>query len=255
MDDTALARLELCLARQLESPKCGGLSDPVAICSSWTTKSCVPLYSMRDSCFVRLSGRLQIMRSRPIRTGVTMKLSTVYARFYKSFNFDHLRKASRTAEPKGEWEMFRGAWYPYVEVQLDSRITTIVGANESGKSHLLTAIEKAVSGTGFEQRDLCRYANALVEAVNDQLERYLNFKKWWVQDRDFSLRVTPREHELVFTIRDRTGTEYTFDERSSGLKFFLSYLIQAQSHRPQTDRKSILLMDEPDTYLASDKIL
>jgi len=385
-----------------------------------------------------------------------MRLSTVYARFYKSFNFDHLRKASTNAQPKGEWEMFRDGWYPYVEVEFDSRITTIVGANESGKSHLLSAIEKAVSGTGFEQRDLCRYspffsverestcwphlglgwtmvepdeasaiaaitgtvgvefdhfmmfretpealdiwipdptkgwtkhkvadlsaarrvtevlpkpfrimpdvalppavplhwladrdvepsnivdrrtratlldvastfsqmfgddkifvanapsirlalspiadavrearrvqgaekslalardlllklgnveparfkdlreaitdgkegyANALVEAVNNQLERYLNFKKWWVQDRDFSLKVTPREHELVFTIRDRTGTEYTFDERSSGLKYFLSYLIQAQSHRPQTDRESILLMDEPDTYLSAE---
>lgn len=352
--------------------------------------------------------------------------------------------------------MFREGWYPYVEVDLDGRITTIVGANESGKSHLLSAIEKAVSGEGLEQRDLCRYspffsverastcwphlglgwtrlesdeavkiaevagaandsfnhfmmfretpdtldiwlpvdgegwkkhrvsaakasaalaavlpkpfhivpdvalpaavplawladdgtplsnladrrkratlfdtplsvwdlfsndqnwasgatrirkaltplatamrdgsyaksddkslalardlllklgnveparlrdlreaiadgkegyANAIVEAINEQLERYLNFKKWWVQDRDFSLKVTPREHELVFTIRDRTGTEYTFDERSSGLKYFLSYLIQAQSHRPQTDRESVLLMDEPDTYLSAE---
>ena len=384
-----------------------------------------------------------------------MRLSTVYARFYKSFNFDHLRKASPKGEPKGDWEMFRGAWYPYVEVDFDNKITTIVGANESGKSHLLSAIEKAVSGEGFEQRDLCRYspffsveqgagcwphlgigwtkvepheaeqiarvaksqtsfehfmmfwetpdlldlwipdadgnwskhqvarndavklttgvlpkpfrimpdvalpaavpmawlnspdgqptsridrrsratllnsvfdlgrllvddstaqtngprirqllsplvdahrletsskdgerslhlargllidlarvdparlselheaiadgkegyANALVEGVNDLLERNLNFKKWWVQDRDFSLKVTPREHELVFTIRDRTGTEYTFDERSSGLKYFLSYLIQAQSHRPQSDRESILLMDEPDTYLSAE---
>ncbi|MER8603367.1 AAA family ATPase [Mesorhizobium sp. M1233] len=385
-----------------------------------------------------------------------MRLSTVYARFYKSFNFDHIRKATPYAQPKGDWEMFRDAWYPYVEVEFDSRITTIVGANESGKSHLLSAVEKAVSGIGFEQRDLCRYspffsvereatcwphlglgwsmvesdeaeaianvagakdvkfdrfmmfretpealdiwipdpdkgwkkhvveassvaqpladilpkpfrimpdvalpaavplhwlangdaqpssisdrrqrttllevagsfaemlgddkifaanapnirlalspianalrearrvdgaekslalardlllklgnveparlkdlreaiadgkegyANALVEAINEQLERYLNFKKWWVQDRDFSLKVTPREHELVFTIRDRTGTEYTFDERSSGLKYFLSYLIQAQSHRPQTERESLLLMDEPDTYLSAE---
>lgn len=388
--------------------------------------------------------------------GEKMRLTTVFARFYKSFNFDHLRKASPKAEPKGEWEMFREGWYPYVEVELDGRITTVVGANESGKSHLLSAIEKAVSGKGFEQSDLCRYspffsverastcwphlglgwtrlepdearsiaaiassthdkfdhfmmfretpevldiwlpsegegwrrhrvdasraaaalaavvpkpfrimpdvalpaavplawladegaplsgiadrrkraelfdavpkiwdmfvsdqtwatgapqvrqaltplanamrdgrdakaddkslalardlllklgnveparlrdlrnaiadgkegyANAIVEAMNEQLERYLNFKKWWVQDRDFSLKITPREHELVFTIRDRTGTEYTFDERSSGLKYFLSYLIQAQSHRPQTDRESILLMDEPDTYLSAE---
>lgn len=87
-----------------------------------------------------------------------MRLASVYARFYKSFNFDHLRKASSNAEPKGDWELFRGGWYPYVEVDFDSRITTIVGANESGKSHLLSAIEKAVSGKGFEQRDLCRYS-------------------------------------------------------------------------------------------------
>ncbi|MER8910443.1 hypothetical protein NKH99_22660 [Mesorhizobium sp. M0854] len=141
-----------------------------------------------------------------------MRLSTVYARFYKSFNFDHIRKATPHAQPKGDWEMFRDAWYPYVEVEFDSRITTIVGANESGKSHLLSAVEKAVSGIGFEQRDLCRYspffsvereatsrdlllklgnveparlkdlreaiadgkegyANALVEAINEQLER------------------------------------------------------------------------------------
>ncbi|WP_155936701.1 hypothetical protein [Mesorhizobium ciceri] len=87
-----------------------------------------------------------------------MRLSTVYARFYKSFNFDHIRKATPQAQPKGDWEMFRDAWYPYVEVEFDSRITTIVGANESGKSHLLSAVEKAVSGIGFEQRDLCRYS-------------------------------------------------------------------------------------------------
>ncbi len=384
-----------------------------------------------------------------------MKLSTVYARFYKSFNVDHVRKASGGA-PKGEWEMHEGKWHPYVEVLIDGRITTVVGANESGKSQLLSAIEKAVTGEGFSQRDLCRYcdffgverdrvswphlgvawtdltpdevaavaaaaempaegvdrfmmfregpdlltlwlpgeagqwrskalsaaaakaftrdwlprpyriysnialpdsaplawlehgdaapvsatsrreradlfagatavrsywtgdasvfqsyaapileafnpfvqsvrvvptadekkalelarsllvdlsrveptrfgdlaeaiadgdegfANGITEKINEQLERHLNFKKWWVQDRDFSLRVTPREHELVFTIRDRTGTEYTFGERSNGLRFFLSYLIQSQAHRPVASRETIMLMDEPDTYLSAE---
>ncbi len=384
-----------------------------------------------------------------------MKLSTVYARFYKSFNVDHVRKASGGA-PKGDWETYEGKWHPYVEVNIDGRITTIVGANESGKSQLLSAIEKAVTGEGFSQRDLCRYcdffgverdrvawphlgvawtdltpeeaaavaetagmssdgldhfmmfregpdhltlwlprdqgqwaskvlsvseaasftrdwlprpyriysnialpdsvslawlehgdatgaqttsrreradllagaasvrpfwtgepsmfqsyaapilqafdpfvraasaelskketkalelarsllidlsrveptrfgdlaeaiadgdegfANGITERINAQLEKHLNFKKWWVQDRDFSLRVTPREHELVFTIRDRTGTEYTFGERSNGLRYFLSYLIQSQAHRPVASRETIMLMDEPDTYLSAE---
>ncbi|MBD8737614.1 ATP-dependent nuclease [Sphingomonas sp. CFBP 13706] len=378
-----------------------------------------------------------------------MRLSTVFARFYKSFNYDRIRKARPDGKPRGDWEVFRGQWFPYVEVRIDERLTTVVGANESGKSHLLSAIEKAVSGKGFVRRDLCRYseffgvteeeacfphlgvawsgvtpeewegirnvlglsgptsttfmmfregpdlltvwtplsdgwqpheldqatasrfatllpatfrihsdvalpdsvpfswivsgnpaggrrirpslldrvssltsmvggdassvsvnavgifgvlrplidemgqnesagdrraldlarsllvdlagidpvavgelanaiadgaegyANALVERINAQIEQALNFRRWWVQDRDFSLRVATREHDLVFTIRDRTGTEYTFAERSSGLKYFLSYLIQSQAHRPITSER-ILLMDEPDTYLSAE---
>lgn len=381
-----------------------------------------------------------------------MKLSRVYARFYKSFNFDNIQKAAGHG-PKGDWEMFGDVWYPYVEVGVDERITAIVGANESGKSHLLTAIEKAITGEDLTPRDVCRYsdlfrverggrhwphvgvawsevstaeasiiaeatggpegftsfkmfregpdnliiwlptamgstrydvpaevardlckqvfpqpfrvdpnvalpssvplawlananagplalgsrrerttllasarqlssylsgdantvsqngaavfnllrplydlqqapqasarenelqlaaellfdlaeidrarfgdladaiadgydgyANAITQEINAQIERRLNFRRWWVQDRDFSLRVSPREHELVFTIRDRTGTEYTFDERSGGLKYFLSYLIQSQAAR-QSGRGRILLMDEPDAHLSAE---
>lgn len=387
-----------------------------------------------------------------------MKLKKVYARFYKSFNFDHLRKAHPDAKEK-LWESFRGNWYPYIEVPIDQDITTIVGANESGKSHLLSAIKKAITGKGFKQLDLCRYspffnveqgqecwphlgvewshiapgdaeilrkslaggpasfdallmfretpsslavylpdgsggfyseklegdaalafgkdvlpqpfeiqpdvalpnsiplawlldptsinsaltsrrmrstliesiavvatswasnptqfaqhaptfytnldpffgangklghpdektpeeslklarslllrladidlgrlkdlsgaiadgedghANALVTRINDQLAKKLNFPKWWVQDRNFSLRVTPREMDLVFTVSDRTGTEYTFSERSSGLKYFLSYLIQSQARDRSQKHPEILLMDEPDTYLSAE---
>lgn len=382
-----------------------------------------------------------------------MRPKTAYARFYKSFNFDHSRKLDRRVEQR-PWEAFRGRFYPYVTVEFDPKITTVVGANESGKSHLLGVIKKAITGSGIEQRDLCRYSpyfgvsrgqqcwphvgvgwdavshdeaaaiaevigsdnssfnrflmfreepskltlwlpgknhtfdpvpldedqtrrlegivpkpfeidnqialpnsipfsfmkdggeaplaafsrskieeliatvtqlgsslsnekalqqqagqvsaklgkfaapmadelsptelkslelgrsllltlgeidpnslaelangidqqqdgyvGGLLEAVNQQLERKLNFKRYWVQDRDFSLRVATRDRELVFMISDRTGTVYTFSERSSGLKFFLSYLIQAQIHRPDTGRESILLMDEPDTYLSAE---
>ncbi|MCB2062418.1 MAG: ATP-binding protein [Novosphingobium sp.] len=382
-----------------------------------------------------------------------MKLKTAYARFYKSFNFDHARKLDERVA-KQPWEIFRDRFYPYVTVELDPRITTVVGANESGKSHLLGVIRKAITGEGIEQRDLCRYspffgvslgqrcwphvgvgwdkvtkdeaariaellkientsfrrflmfrespeiltvwtpngqdfskhelseeqtqaftrmvphtfeinsnialpnsvpfsflesggdalaatysrfmierlvgaigsvkpilsggassvqqnaekvANALagfaepisnhvddatlkslelgrsllltlgeidpdsltelslgidqqhdgyvgglLEAVNQQLDRKLNFRRYWVQDRDFSLKVSTRDRELVFVISDRTGTVYTFSERSSGLKYFLSYLIQTQIHRPSSGQESILLMDEPDTYLSAE---
>jgi AAA ATPase domain len=382
-----------------------------------------------------------------------MKLSQAFARFYKSFNFDHVRKLD--AKDHMPWDYFRGQCYPFVRVPIDARITTVVGANESGKSHLLGAIKSAITGRDMERRDLCRYspyfgvaqgqrcwphvgvgwtqlsleeaeaigaiaqvadtgfdrfvlirespddthlwipgsegawtnaqldavarealeallpqpflikpevalpnaipfayilngaaapraevsrsaaraildaapslqswlgndpghaqnhtgqifsllhpllqpaeealsanelasyelgrrllvelgeidpegledlaravdksdegyANGLLRSVNQQLERKLNFRRYWVQDRDFSLRTVLRHRELAFTISDRTGTEYTFSERSSGLRYFLSYLIQAQVHQPTSARESILLMDEPDTYLSAE---
>jgi hypothetical protein len=60
-----------------------------------------------------------------------------------------------------------------------------------------------------------------------------------------------RDYDLVFTITDRTGTEYSFNERSVGLKYFLSYYIQYRSHEPHKYKFEILLMDEPDAYLSS----
>jgi hypothetical protein len=83
------------------------------------------------------------------------------------------------------------------------------------------------------------------------LRGILNVSRWWSQDPEFQLRVSPREHELVFTIRDRTGTDYSFTERSKGLRFFLSYYVQLLSHGRPANRKEVLLMDEPDAYLSA----
>ncbi len=60
-----------------------------------------------------------------------------------------------------------------------------------------------------------------------------------------------RDYDLVFTITDRTGTEYSFEERSQGLRYFLSYYIQYRSHEASPSGSEILLMDEPDAYLSS----
>lgn len=93
--------------------------------------------------------------------------------------------------------------------------------------------------------------NALIQEMNKSIARHLNISKWWSQDEDFQLRVSPREHELVFTIRDRTGTDYSFSERSRGLTYFLSYYVQLRSHNRPADRPEVLLMDEPDAYLSA----
>ncbi|MEH1908211.1 AAA family ATPase [Nostoc sp.] len=95
------------------------------------------------------------------------------------------------------------------------------------------------------------YANGIIEKINRQLAINLNFPNYWVQDRKFCLKVMARDYDLVFTITDRTGTEYSFDERSQGLQYFLSYYIEYRSHEPHPNKTEILLMDEPDAYLSS----
>jgi predicted ATPase len=95
------------------------------------------------------------------------------------------------------------------------------------------------------------YANGIIEKINRQLSTNLNFPNYWVQDRNFCLKVMARDYDLVFTITDRTRTEYSFDERSQGLRYFLSYYIQYRSHESHPNKSEILLMDEPDAYLSS----
>ncbi|GAA1748587.1 AAA family ATPase [Aeromicrobium alkaliterrae] len=92
---------------------------------------------------------------------------------------------------------------------------------------------------------------AVVKIINDAIRANLNIQRWWTQDRAFDLMVEPREQELAFVIQDRTRSKYSFDERSQGLRFFLSYFVQITAHRLQNRRPDILLLDEPDAYLSS----
>jgi predicted ATP-dependent endonuclease of OLD family len=400
-----------------------------------------------------------------------MRLKSVFIRFYKSFNYDHIRKIEVDKERMRPWECLNDNFYPFVEISIDPQITAVVGANESGKSHLLTAIEKGMTGisadchNGLEitRKDFCRYSHfyqstidepelpdfgfeltdigdsinlikelnevdknfdrlflfrfhsskfiiyiskkgengfdefpieripegflpnifridsrvalpdsisikrliqgryesndqwqlsgrelsfraidsvpeiktvidkiisstaqvvstifptikeevqkiddslriadiawreeelkrkmqefnlaydlifkiarisvkdiemmyeslregdtgivqSVVKNINNALKKQLNLIQIWSQDNDFELRVVPRDHELNFVISDRTGREYSFDERSSGLRHFLSYYVQYLTH-DYSDKPEILLMDEPDAFLSGE---
>lgn len=363
-----------------------------------------------------------------------MKLARVDVRFFRSFNFDFERKARHDSDP-APWED-REPWYPYVRVPLEPDITAIVGANESGKSQLLKALQAAITGNPIRREDFCRYSEeysvqadeirlpefgaafkledgeqvqgvpslrdarefalyrpgsdepflvvdgeriklspaqlnklvaalpetfelktgvaipdsvsiaeltgekrtrlhdrrqrtsifdrifalkepteaavgqvvapslappaddasvdaevrrrdefelarmllvdaaridprafvelrealasgregqveAVVGAMNSAIRDNLNVQRWWTQDREFDLILEAREHELAFTIRDRTGSTYSFAERSQGLRYFLSYFVQLTAHRLTQLQPDILLLDEPDAFLSS----
>jgi energy-coupling factor transporter ATP-binding protein EcfA2 len=361
-----------------------------------------------------------------------MRVHQVWIRFYKSFNFDYELKATPGAKPL-PWQQTEDGWMPHVRIPIEPDITAVVGANESGKTHLLDAIKIVLTGEGLLQRDFCRSSslfsvehgsrlfpevgatlvlddreaeliddqgiprlkngdllllrpspntavavdqeaervpltpeqvialqalmphphelatdialpdsvsiarlannggpplagrkkrfalwsllasvssaeevtknagnlaalvadtesqeskeqqlgtdlllkiarieessfkelqsaiadereglvNGLIQEMNNSIARHLNVSRWWSQDPEFQLRVSPREHELVFTIRDRTGTDYSFTERSRGLRYFLSYYVQLLSHDRPDSKPEVLLMDEPDAYLSA----
>ncbi|STZ72591.1 Predicted ATPase [Mycolicibacterium fortuitum] len=376
-----------------------------------------------------------------------MRLCAIYARFFRSLNYDYIRASSETYEPD-PWDATpSGADYPFVRLRLRPDITTVVGGNESGKSQMLCAISAALTGEGFDRSDFCRYstffgvdktllvpefgaeftditssdlttieqmtglenlgpaqrvaifrmnvtpklriylrqdgiwtapahikapkllrsigvpapfsidtdvplpdsvpleylvtgkastalgrnflrrvwdrfldnhswfdsqttvtersgevadafadtrridddelrkfalaadlllkvadldqslfaelqkavrtqngyANSIVDTINAELAKALNFPHWWSQDSRFELFVALHEYHLIFMIRDRTGRSYGFDERSDGLKYFLSYFVQYLAHQPPEDGggPELLLMDEPDRFLSS----
>ncbi len=95
------------------------------------------------------------------------------------------------------------------------------------------------------------YIEGLVSIWNTEIEERLHLSHYWQQDDLFSLRIDFKQGVLFFEITDKTGSIYTFRERSSGLRYFLSYYIQAKALELSiADKNAIILMDEPDSFLS-----
>jgi predicted ATPase len=96
------------------------------------------------------------------------------------------------------------------------------------------------------------YIEGQVSKWNDEIADQLNLSHFWRQDEKFTLRVNYKDGIVYFEIQDKTNSIYTFKERSSGLKYFLSYYIQAKAlEMSSRNRNSIILMDEPDSALSN----
>lgn len=95
------------------------------------------------------------------------------------------------------------------------------------------------------------HADGLTAKWNREIDEKLNLAHYWQQDDSFALRVNYKQGILYFEITDKTGATYTFKERSSGLRYFLSYYIQAKAlESTSRGRNAIVLMDEPDSFLS-----
>jgi hypothetical protein len=95
------------------------------------------------------------------------------------------------------------------------------------------------------------FVERLVGEINHRLDETLDLTHFWQQDDQFHLSVDYKSGFFFFEITDKTGAKYTFNERSSGLRYFLSYYIQAKAiERANEQTGSIVLMDEPDSFLS-----
>ncbi|WP_207397527.1 AAA family ATPase [Bremerella alba] len=95
------------------------------------------------------------------------------------------------------------------------------------------------------------YVEGQIAKWNEGLHDVLNLSHFWHQDEQFKLTVNYKDGVVYFEIHDKTECIYTFNERSSGLKYFLSYYIQAKAmDMSGRSKKSIILMDEPDAALS-----
>ncbi len=95
------------------------------------------------------------------------------------------------------------------------------------------------------------HADSLTAKWNREIDERLNLSHYWQQDDLFAVRVNFKQGILYFEITDKTGATYTFRERSSGLRYFLSYYIQAKAlEMTSRGRNAIVLMDEPDSFLS-----
>lgn len=95
------------------------------------------------------------------------------------------------------------------------------------------------------------YIQYFLRHWNDQIIEKLDLSHYWQQDDQATLELVYKDHLLYFDITDKTGATYTFSERSSGLRYFLSYYIQAKALELTGRRlNSIILMDEPDSFLS-----
>lgn len=139
-----------------------------------------------------------------------MLISELYVRFFRSFNYDFERKFRSTSKPQ-EWEDTSPAWYPFIRVPIEKDITAIVGANESGKSQLLTAIEAAITGSPIDRADFCRYSE--LYSVQVEAIRYPEF--------GVAFTAESQDAELLSQLEIEGVTEFALYRPGEGAPFLV----------------------------------
>ena len=115
--------------------------------------------------------------------------------------------------------MHDDTFYPYIRLELEPGVTAIVGANESGKSQFLDAIECALGYKTPTPADFCRYSDYFTVAETMRTPNFgLRFQDLTLGDSDIVSEITgqsydtPPESLYVFHEHEATVTLYVNGE-------------------------------------------
>jgi len=75
---------------------------------------------------------------------------------------------------------------------------------------------RQIAQLGTENRG---YVERLVAEINHRIDETLDITHFWQQDDEFRLTIDYKSGFFYFEITDKTGAKYTFNERSSGLRY------------------------------------
>lgn len=228
-----------------------------------------------ESCFALDSGKLEAVRSvlprvRFLRSNLPLvdriSLQTLISAFGGTATYEAYDANSSHAVLSGLNALPIPATNTVMDVTFHSQVTSLKDQARQARLHGEDAgqleamlfrdvleIERQTFDKIASLREEKRsYVENRIGEWNTLLSDKLNLARYWQQDSSFVLRLNYKGGVLYFEITDKTGSIYTFGERSSGLRYFLSYYIQAKALEIATRQdNNIILMDEPDSFLST----
>lgn len=181
-----------------------------------------------------------------------MLLTTLYARFFRSFNFDYLRQNNDTAA-RLPWDTLDEAtYYPFVSIDLERDVTTVVGANESGKSQLITAIQCLLGTAPINPRDFCRYSPFFGVRGRMPVPEFGGyFTQLNAEERSALQNITSDVSDGAFWLFRLTGGARLYVQRGSAVTYFDVSAVQVESLRlpkPRRIEASVVLPSSVSLY-------
>ena len=103
-------------------------------------------------------------------------------------------------------------WYPFIRLDVDPRTTAVVGANESGKSHLLDAVQKLLTDEQVDRQDFCRYSDLYsVERGERRVSDFAGqFRPETGEDKALMTTLGYSGDEELYYVRSGNGGSFVF---------------------------------------------